>query len=891
MERESGNSSHKSFIRWSIIFLIFWILYWLVLIDFKTSLNPIVGLITISSSIFISFVLPFFMSLALNSKFLNSSFPEKGDDGNHKRRMESTLLYLSLSMITSFLYTMVSGIFLSVFRFYNLIGIISTSVIIPISICVTFRSTLKKTVSFLVQRFSEWNYTPFFFQILMLCLIVRFPLLIDNQIGVDSRFFHILTIDLLNTETLSWVLSPLSFIELYPASVVVSSIFYTANLTLLSGFEIEFVILVLSITHGIISTITFPILVKVAEHFEILPNESFPYAFSLFAFMPLFLKFTDWTSTGRQLFLFIAPCAFSIFLITILSTNTQIKKKIFIWLLLSFSLLLSHGLGRVVLVFGVFLYLVKIFLESSILIRIKSSRISKLANKLTSQILPFSQNRDNTLVSLLGIFLLSIPYLLFVIGDRSLVGTWILTRSSVTSELEFMPFSVAIGFIFLITARLGFVSVFLFLGLLLLPISKISINGKGQCFLLATLLFFPFLSLTLYFYQALSIVFVILSVQLIFPFLIGFNNYLHKLVKRKKKASSKIKIDTEKIKVEITSYYPDMRLKKPKIEKRITSSVVIFGLLCMTLGMSIQFIRYTYEGASLPSDLETTIEEFEEMLDYSPNVVNITNWTPYQLEIEDSFTVDEVVNLTSRYGGPLDQNDWIYSNISGIEGPLLYVEFRYRTISNYPFVGPYLLVSNGSKLGGKMSQSFTIHGSNNWNTVCLRIDVLHEIKSIGFRIVTTPTRSGPGSLILDYVKIASESVSLLASNQGLAQTLGYRLPEISVFPMSQVLILSTFGTSVNYNIYQTFDFSMTGITQFLRKGPFRMEIEVFDDLNELSSLGSSEEFLPYIEQFNILYLCHDSTDRWILLENLLEAELTTLVSSNGDYDLYEVLLI
>ncbi len=897
LPKENGFDEESIFSagRWILLVVIIWIGFWSSFFAFNTNMNPVLGLCSVSYSFLAIFILPFVMwlSLIIRKSDLKSSNSLQDEESISPNSNIHLIVKVTIGFLLSFAYEMIIGMILSTLSIYNTIFVLLLQVLLPLIICFARRSIIREFVSFFFGILSKWNLIRVTIVVSLISLVIRFPIFINSEIGVDSFVFHMLIEDLLESGTLTWVLNPLSFVEFYPASVIPSSIFYVGNIVFLTGLEIETAIFVCSVAVGLVSTLSFVVLLQVAKKFQLIHERMIPYSLALYAFMPLLLKFTDWTTSGRQIFLLIAPCAFALILINSFDKTSSKSVGLLRWILLAFILIVVHGLGRIVLVFAIFLQLTLILSNQSFWSGIrKSTKISVLRNTIRK----FAGNiefTDKLIITLIGLFLLILPYGLLVFGNKVLVGTWMFTRSSITSALPFNPITAAVAFLFIFSARLGLVSPFLFIGLLYLPFSQAEISTNTKYLLLTSFLFFPFLPFVLYIYQALAVIFVPIAVILFLPLLDSvykmfqnrFNEYFGG-----RHPQTTVTIRVPLLEIEISSSSRKRKKKSTKKFCTFQSYCFLFIIICAGFGASIQLYRYSYEGAAFSSDLGEIIDTLGITSNNPVRPISLSNWTLHQFEEEDRLTYEEdFVNFTSTYSGLNETGDWIYVNITEIRGPMIIVEVRCMIV-NESIVGPYLKVANVSNLQGTGYEQWTLAGISDWRVLRFNITDIDRVNSIGFGILPTETHSGPASLLIDYVTIESHQASILASNQGLAQTIGAHLPDSLVFPMSDILVFSTYGTLVNYTVdFVDIQFTITVLVSILRKGLFEIDIDVFDEFHRVADSGTFEEFSIYNDIFRVEFLCHLRSDNWDLLDNLLNANATTLIQTEGNYDLYRVI--
>ena len=114
-----------------------------------------------------------------------------------------------------------------------------------------------------------------------------------------------------------------------------------------------------------------------------------------------------------------------------------------------------------------------------------------------------------------------------------------LTRTDLINLPNIGVFDNIIGFFFMFGARMGIGAIFLIIGLMFIPTLKLEPNSEVFIFTFPLFLFFPFFAHSMYFYQSLSLIMVIIGCILFDSFLnwikeifLKFNNLKINLIKK-----------------------------------------------------------------------------------------------------------------------------------------------------------------------------------------------------------------------------------------------------------------------------------------------------------------------------------------------------------------------
>ena len=214
------------------------------------------------------------------------------------------------------------------------------------------------------------------------------------------------------------------------------------------------------------------------------------------------LKFSDWTLSGRGIFLLVAPAALILILDDVFCTRKHPVFRAATWTLVSISLLLSHGMGRILVVAIVALVITDRC--------IRRMRTFKLQCRLhTHSQYPTGIAKLAVPVLASGLFLL--PYIMYNFGNASLVGWWVLDRTEMTASLDTTSLGLLMAFLFIFVARLGVAAPLFILGVLAMPKLTPSDMPNITPFVLSIVLLFSLFLNSMYFYQALSVQMVIFA--------------------------------------------------------------------------------------------------------------------------------------------------------------------------------------------------------------------------------------------------------------------------------------------------------------------------------------------------------------------------------------------
>lgn len=487
-----------------------WLLYWIGFFSFHAPSILLLSVVSVTVSVIIQIILPSLIILAI--------IPDLG----FQKKQDKIYSEVAISALGGFVYISLSGLILHYLSSLNFLGLTIAWGVIPTLLILLKRKQLAAKLWAIYDSLTKLDFAVlvgiFFFTFL-----TRIPSMTLGETGTDSFVVHILSNSMIMEEYLVWALSPLSLIHLAPPMVSASPIIIVGGISVISGLSVHISIFVFSIQNGLIFGFTSWILVRYLQLGNLFAGIGRNLALSLLIFMPLVLKFSDWTASGRILVLVLSPAAFLLFMVVTFSDEISIRNKIPALILTSASLIFSHGMGRIFLVFGLMMLVLKHafhFYE-----RKRSHSKSQMEGSIDANKSALSQERLKVgrfnvdrlrriqfieVIAVIGILAFLLPYILRAFGWGTLVGTWIVTRSQTFISFGRDPLGLLLGFLFIFSARLGFVSPLSLLAVVLTP--KLA-KGKPKLVLitLTLILLFPLFPYVMYFYQSLAIPLAILA--------------------------------------------------------------------------------------------------------------------------------------------------------------------------------------------------------------------------------------------------------------------------------------------------------------------------------------------------------------------------------------------
>lgn len=518
-------------------------------------MNPVEGVALAFLSIAVVYVLPVLMYMSLLE-------PVNSDGTTYVLDPITS----SLSFILGFLHVYISGIVIASLSAFSIFPLLVMWGLVPASVCIWKRVNLLKSWVYLSLLLQVRRNRGILFIVLGLAGLLRFPVFNVGETGYDSYLFHSLTTDLLESGGLDWAFSALSLIEWFPGSKVASPIILIGGMASISGMPVHESIFLSSSVMGIQSTILFYLMAQcLAKRFGVVRDDITPIVLVIYATLPLLIKLSDWTVTGRLVYLAIAPAIVILFVEGIYASAQPMILRIQ-WVCLGASAaILAHGMGRILVLFGVVLLFVKILLSNY-----------PVASRL-------KWFRFGNMIRLLAMILFVLPYVLALLGIGSLVSSWVITRSDITSSLSSNVFGFFIGFAFIFSARMGVIAPLFLLTILTAPYWKKELQGLTEI-VLSVILFFPFFAQSMYFYQSLSIVMVFVG-----------GTFLVVCVQR-----------LRNLKISLAPSEPELHnvellnSKSARVKDWFLVGVV---LLCFTSTLYIQYYRVSTENASIPTEV------------------------------------------------------------------------------------------------------------------------------------------------------------------------------------------------------------------------------------------------------------------------------------------------
>ena len=246
------------------------------------------------------------------------------------------------------------------------------------------------------------------FLLIMVSFIFLFHLIlyfIGSQIGVDTFRINYLAYILIKDGSLSFNDNFFAMLQLVPYSQFPIPVVLTASLSIVSRISFESSILVQSIFLSLIGLFGFWVYLKEIYKFR---KTLLSIAIIAFVFSPLFLKFFDWTLTGRTVVLAFIPI--SIYMIDILITQKKGLKILYLlMIILSFFVivLFSHRMAY---------YLPAYFIIRGFIELVLSNK--KIKNRDKAHVI------SNLVISIIGFLTFILPLFIWLLGRQSLVVQW-----------------------------------------------------------------------------------------------------------------------------------------------------------------------------------------------------------------------------------------------------------------------------------------------------------------------------------------------------------------------------------------------------------------------------------------------------------------------------------
>ena len=676
MVKKAYKSKKLSLVGISLIIGLFYLFY---VLFFALKTNHSQFFITAFHSILILIII-FFSPYLL---FIPLIYRKKNESAKIILKNVSNIEGFALVTLLSFLYTILSTLIFQYLIGLNLLFTVILFIIFPFCICIfkfkTIYLTLKKW--FIISYKSK--YILYFGCIFLISLFIRFPFFIQGEIGVDTFKINTLSNRFIESGRIEYLLSILSIFEYYPDSLITAPIIYTSIISILSGVPSYEVVFFVSTFIGCLSTIFFLILLNSKFFNRILSNTSKLIIITAYTFMPLLFKYTDWSLTGRTIYFMIVPLILILIFNLIFENNYNFKIKLIYWIIIFFSLFLSHGMGRILFLFAVILIIIKLIFQ-----KINIERFKKRFLDL--------------IILLSGILLFLFPYFLNYFGDHSLVNPWV-TRSSITENLisstSITTMDYFLGFIFEFGARLGFVALFFIIGLLLFPIISPP-SRELRLLIIATIVFFPFFPQSMYFYQSLApIIVLIAGINIFYLFKLIGNKFYHIInifKKRVIKKSRELKfillislIFPNAILVEYIQYYRSLGEGYPisvntiNLTRYLDQNNENLTIVCSNIRSAYQISAYSSHMISFPMTSETFLASYPQ---YKVGIkINLNHIT---------LSIPGLMNLFRS--GPF------ISNLNDIINEINFILYSNNTLSNFTelydiFKFDYFIYEQGDK--------------------------------------------------------------------------------------------------------------------------------------------------------------------------------------------------
>lgn len=439
----------------------------------------------------------------------------------------------SILTILSFLYTISSTLIIQYFFILNFLMCFLIYYVIPVIIFF-----IKRKIIYLV--FKKWlyllhksNFHVYIGIIFVISLVIRFPIFIEGEIGVDTFLSNILSNRFIESGKIEYLLSPLSIIEFFPDSVIPSPIIYTANITILSFLPSYEAIYLISLFVGCFSSVSFYIFLNSPIMKKLLVKGSRDIIIIIYIFLPLLLKYSDWFVSGRSIFFMLIPSILVLIFSCIFQKKFKIKIKLILWILIFCALILSHGMGRIFFIFAIVVLMTNYVFKKLNIEKIKKKKLF-----------------DFCLI-IFGLIFYLLPYFLLYLGENIFIHPQWFFRSSLAKSLNNVFDNIVLlwffGFLFEFGFRLGFAALFFIIGILLFPLTSPKPFGIIRILIFSIFIFFPFFSHSMYFYQALTPIIVIISGITIYPIIM----FLKKKFIQNKHFFRKKKIYNDKLKAVI----------------------------------------------------------------------------------------------------------------------------------------------------------------------------------------------------------------------------------------------------------------------------------------------------------------------------------------------------
>lgn len=310
------------------------------------------------------------------------------------------------------------------------------------------------------MKFTKKNKYILLALLIILNIIVRYPRM-NHEVGIDGFFIHSLANSISTFGFAKWIIHPLSFFGLYPLSYASAEPFILSGFSQVTGVSIEYIILFLGMFLGIFGMLSAYILAKKIRDDDLF---AFLTAF-VFSLSPLFLVFTIWIASTRNLFMGFLP--------------------IFIWAILKFrkSFKVSH-VGIVIMFFILLIASHRLWFFLPLVL------IALIATVLLTYIFNLKSFDKNILnmcffYILLGISLLFF-YTEFLSGASLYSGETEYQTGYFFSGTDILTILLNVGIDYV--GKMGILLPFIFIGFIML-IRKVAYIGRNELFLLLVVIF------------------------------------------------------------------------------------------------------------------------------------------------------------------------------------------------------------------------------------------------------------------------------------------------------------------------------------------------------------------------------------------------------------------
>jgi hypothetical protein len=435
----------------------------------------------------------------------------------------------------------------------------------------------------LKRKIADFKQSKSLFIGLIICLILRFPYFIQGEIGVDTFNFNILINLFVKDGKIDYISSFLSIFEYYPDSIITSPIILGSSFVFMAGLPPYISVFINSLNSGCMASLFFYMLLNSPFFVKRFNMTERNITALLFISLPLLLKFTDWSFTGRTVFFLISPLVLTIYFNILYERNDKSINLIFLiftWGLIFLGLLLSHGMARIL-----FIYLVL-------------AKFLQFIDRILEKVKIIQRNKKGftLILILIGALTFFIPYLLQILyNNHSLVNPWVVQRSILTSSFVYLELKFLLGFMFMFLARLTFTGVIFLISYFTLPLLNVEKSKDIKILLIGVYFVAPFFVDSMYFYQAIVPIIVIITGKTFYYFFEKgtqlFTNFTNKIHKQLVKSNIYYELGQLKILRKLKQKKKIISIKKFRMEYIL----VFFLLINFLTTMGIQYYRSSNE--------------------------------------------------------------------------------------------------------------------------------------------------------------------------------------------------------------------------------------------------------------------------------------------------------